>query len=767
MKPFPFILLLATAFLTEAAQAQWAVPEAPLRFDFTVESSPSAPSAGILVFLPDGGLLPAPEPKATVLDDAGKPVDVEALWHNPQEGLGLVIAKPATPGFSVYVGRQARLTRNDRMAFTPGPLFYVKSGNANLETASHLSGGSPPGREAFLGAVDLIGQRSNPFGPDQDFSGLFSAWIRIEKAGRYYFATISDEGSAVKIDGKALVDWPGIHTRAEGAKGQFGSFIELTAGNHAVEYAYFNAAGPSEALLAWRLPGSSTNPLPELVPASAYLRSGTAKLTGVADKDGGPVALPQAPCESYFWFAEQPDNLHHLFPLFADRNPSNTVYEWKMDNGKTVKEADFLWLFEGNAPRTVTLTARLGNRVSTASCVVRLNTTPAAASILNQSQLQQYRTALLARCKASPPPARPAADWTPGLWQVLINVVEPFKGQALLDELFERSREDLAQALAPADRALLEDLFIQNLRYSDKARASTWLDKFEKDEKNVDRRRNWTVEKIELALYQAGDTNLARQTATTLAGQAPGTEAGVLALIRLGDIEALAGRFDEARAQYAQAQAQTPRKAGALAAQPPGPGAAAGLARSRQELLQKKPETGSGLARSKSEMDDEHAKKTAPPKGGSVFNRKVDPWKAEAVRGGAYYETIRDLLLKGYLREARQELRNWELELPTEKLGGEYPVAEADYYRSIRDYSRALTLLATYRKAVDTSPFMPKAMGMEMDCLQRLGRNAEAAALAAKVLKEFPGTPVADQARLIAGTAGTDRHSSPPPVEAP
>jgi TolA-binding protein len=767
MKPTPFILVLAAAFLGGAAEAQWAVPEAPLRFDFTVESPPSAPSAGILVFLPDGGLLPAPEPKATVLDEAGKPVDVEALWHNPQEGLGLVIAKPATPGFSVYISRQARLTRNDRMAFTPGPLFYVKSGNANLETATHLSGGSPPGREAFLGQVDLIGQRSNPFGADLDFSGCFSAWIRIEKAGRYYFATISDEGSAVKIDGKALVDWPGIHTRAEGAKGQFGSFVELAAGNHSVEYAYFNAAGPSEALLAWRLPGSATNPLPELVPASAYLHSGTAKLTGVADKDGGPVALPRAPCESYFWFADQPDNLHHLFPLFADRNPSNTVYEWKMDNGKSVKESDFLWLFEGNAPRTVTLTARLGNRVSTASCVVRLDATPAAASLLIPSQLQQYRTALLARCKAAPG-ARPAADWPPGLWQVLVNVAEPFKGQALLDDLFERSREDLAQALAPAERALLEDLYIQNLRYSDKTRAAAWLDKFEKDEKNVDRRRSWTLEKIELALYQAGDTNLARQTAATLAAQAPGTEAGVLALIRLGDIEALSGRFDEARAQYAQAQAQTPRKAGALATtQPSGPGAAGGLARSRQELLQKKPETGSSLARSKSAMEDEHARKTAAPKGGSLFNKKVDSWKAEAVRGGAYYETIRDLILKGYLREARQELRNWELELPSEKLGGEYPVAEADYYRSIRDYKRSLTILSTYRKAVDTSPFMPKAMGMEMDCLQRLGRDAEAAALAAVVLKEFPGTPVAGQARLIAEAAGADRHSSSPPVEAP
>ncbi len=748
------ILLSAATLLAGTALADWAVPEATLRFDFTVESTPSAPAAGILVFLPDGGLLPLPEPRPTVLDGTGKALDFETLWRNPQEGLGLVIANPVTPAFSVYVGRQSLLARNKRSAFMPGPLFYVKQGNASLEMATRLNSGFPPGRDALMGPVSLIGQRGNPFGSDKDFSGWFSAWLQVDKPGRHYVATISDEGSVAKIDGKTVAEWPGLHSRQAGAKGQFGSFIELAAGPHPVEYAYFNADGPSEAQLAWRPPGAS-EALPIVIPDSAYLHSGLSRLTGVAERDGGPVAIPAAPCETYFWFGELPANLHRLSPQFTQGNPTNTVYEWRLDDGKLIHEASFPWIFEGTTPRTVTLTARAGSRASSATCTVRLPATPPAATLANPAQLLLFRTALLARCHAVLPPERPAADWTPGLWDVLLNVMEPLKGQGLLTELFERSRDDLIQRLSPADRGFLEELYADNLRYSNPAKAAAWLERFEREEKNLDRKRDWVLARIELALYTAGDTNLARKTATSLSSQAPGTEAGVLALVRLGDIEALAGNFDGARTLYAQAQAQTPRKAAALASGEPaatGP-VTTGLARSREDLNRRNAE--------------DNKRKPAGVKTNSGLSRRVDPWKAEAVRGGAYYETIRDLLRDGYLREARTELRHWELELPTEKLGGEYPVAEAEYFMAIRDYARVQAILSVCLKAVDVSPYIPRAMGMQLDCLQKLGRQEEALALAALALKRFPGTPVANQARLVQQFSGTPRAAGPSPEEAP
>jgi recombinational DNA repair ATPase RecF len=65
-----------------------------------------------------------------------------------------------------------------------------------------MAGGFPPGRDATLGTVPLIGQQQNPFGPDTDYSAWYTGSLQIPAAGRYYFATISDEGSTVRIDGK-------------------------------------------------------------------------------------------------------------------------------------------------------------------------------------------------------------------------------------------------------------------------------------------------------------------------------------------------------------------------------------------------------------------------------------------------------------------------------------------------------------------------------------------------------------------------------------
>ena len=43
------------------------------------------------------------------------------------------------------------------------------------------------------------------------FSGEWSGKIKIDKAGEYTFATISDDGSRLFINGKQVVDNWGLH----------------------------------------------------------------------------------------------------------------------------------------------------------------------------------------------------------------------------------------------------------------------------------------------------------------------------------------------------------------------------------------------------------------------------------------------------------------------------------------------------------------------------------------------------------------------------
>ncbi len=752
---FRCYLLVFTTFFSLVVkhgrgQSDWHVPEATLRFDYRIESRPSHPSAGILVFLPDGGLLAQNDwPRAHVFDAKGRALDFAYLWHNRQEGLGLVVAVPGMDQFSVYISRQPRFPPTDRTPFTPGPLLYVQEGQpASLEIAQRMATAIPAGgRDAIMGPVNLIGHQFNPLGEDDYYSSWYVAWLNIVKPGRYYFATVSDEGSVVTINGRKVAEWPGLHTRHAGAKGQFGSWVDLPAGLHLVHYFHFEQTGPQEAQLVWKTP-DTTNALPTLVPTTAYVRSGTSRLIAVNERDHGPIAIPQFRPLHYLWFGIKPLNLFRLEAGFPTANPSDSIYEWRMDDGTVIRERAFDWLFEGSHPRPVVLTVKSGRRTSIASRTVRLPVPPPRARLDLPAHRVAYRTALLNRCRAVPPPARPAADWSPDLWQLLGEVVEPLQGHALLTELFERSRADVIRQ-TPALRYLLEDLYAQNLGYADPTNAVQWLTRMETEEKDAVRKRQLALQRVETLLYRIGNTNAARQIAQTIATQAPGSPESVLAVVRLGDMEALIGNFDAARSFYARAQQQLSQSITSSTSRGAGTSLAPSLARSREELARQRE-----LRQGKSERSGTSL---------SPFSTLVQEWKANAVRGGTYYATVRSLLDQGFLREARETLRQWEIEQPMEKLGGDFPLAEAEYFMTIRDYHRALQILQIYRKAVDVSAYLLRVMSMELQCLNRLNRPEEMRALAAEMIRRFPGTPAAEEARRLLVTL---EQQPPSPLQA-
>jgi hypothetical protein len=73
---------------------------------------------------------------------------------------------------------------------------------------------------------------------NSSFALQFEGFIQIDTAGKYMFATQSDDGSKLYIDGKQVVDNDGNH----GVKEKTGN-IELTAGKHAIRVEYYNNGG--------------------------------------------------------------------------------------------------------------------------------------------------------------------------------------------------------------------------------------------------------------------------------------------------------------------------------------------------------------------------------------------------------------------------------------------------------------------------------------------------------------------------------------------
>ena len=691
---------------TRAAPASWPADGA-VRFTVDIRSPPSDPCAGIVAVLPNGGILP-PNGGCLVQDEAGAELKHECVWANPREGMAIVFEAPKT-------GKQAWITFSNTgvlnvprgpSAFCAGLFLYSEFREGQLGEARLIAKDSPAGKTARFTPIDFIGQRDNPLGPDDHFLSYYSGWLKPPKAGDFYLATISDDGSEVHVDGKLLVAWPGVHKRDAGKHGEFGKEIALAGPRHRVEYFHFEQTDAQEANLVWRGPGvSDYKGLPVTVEPGGFTRSGRAEVTAVDGKNARPVAVIDATPLKYLWFGDQPANLFKLTAAKSLSATDKTTYTWALPNGGRAEGAEALWIAEGGRPFEVGLTVSSGPLKSSARLPVYLEHSPPVASIESADDRRLFRQALLQRCRGVVAPKRPCQEWSRDLWALCVNLFEPREGLDLLQEIFTRSRQDMA-TLDRGERARLETLFFTALRRSDIPSALEWAEKFQKDESDNLRRFTWAMARADLLIYDLNQPAAARTLLNTLqdAANAAGGESAARLLVRQGDIDRLAGKTDAARQWYTKSleRWQLARKSTPAAARD----------------------------------------RDSPQPAGHAAD-----WRSDSVQAATYYKNVKDLIGKGYTLEAQAMLEEWEVRFPFTKLSGEFARAEADFAVHAGDDARAARVLKAYRTSVDITNFLPDAMALEMECLVRLKRLDEAKAVAQDIVKRFPTHPVAEAAR--------------------
>ncbi len=108
------------------------------------------------------------------------------------------------------------------------------------------------------------------------FSTVWKGWIAISQPGTYRFATNSDDGSKLRIDGQIVVDNGGMHGMAK-----VSGDIALEQGFHEIEIRYVQYGGFSVMQTFWTPPGDTEEPLSQRVlfaarpgPASLAIRTG-------------------------------------------------------------------------------------------------------------------------------------------------------------------------------------------------------------------------------------------------------------------------------------------------------------------------------------------------------------------------------------------------------------------------------------------------------------------------------------------------------------
>jgi len=127
-----------------------------------------------------------------------------------------------------------------------GILYNLPKGTRQLPDFAHLS------PKATVFAPWLNVQVAN----DVDgFDGLtnrnewfaldYKAALKVTREGEYAFRLVSDDGSRLLIDGRAVINNDGVHFPPATAAGT----VRLAAGEHAVEVQYFKGPRPFKATL--------------------------------------------------------------------------------------------------------------------------------------------------------------------------------------------------------------------------------------------------------------------------------------------------------------------------------------------------------------------------------------------------------------------------------------------------------------------------------------------------------------------------------------
>jgi alpha-L-arabinofuranosidase len=98
---------------------------------------------------------------------------------------------------------------------------------------------------------------------ERNFGVHYDGYIKIAQEGLYTFFTTSDDGSAIKIDGRLIVNNDGRHAAIERS-----GFVQLSPGFHQIELMFFQAGGDVELSASMQGPTMEK----QVIPASMLFR---------------------------------------------------------------------------------------------------------------------------------------------------------------------------------------------------------------------------------------------------------------------------------------------------------------------------------------------------------------------------------------------------------------------------------------------------------------------------------------------------------------
>lgn len=676
--------------------APWEVADAPLRLLLRVPDAPASPEAGALVIVHDGGRLPGPYALPNVRDGEGRPLACAVVWHNPAEGLGVVFAAPADGEARLYLTPSAYPPPRIPDSLRPGLLLYTKNVAApSLAEAVRLASEQPPGRTGIMVRAERIGHLENPAGADTDYvswyTGHFTAKARADAA----FATVSDDGSSLLIDGRTALTWDGTHGRGGPRDPLHRCTVALAPGPHRIDYLHFQGQGNAEANA---LRDTGPHGAFETIRADALDISATALVVRTERHDGAPVAdfTGHNTPHGYLWFGENP---LLLFNLAADTAnlPPDADFLWELPGGARRRGPRAAVTAVGETGIPVKLTVTAGGR-SSCTLTLRAWSPPPQRRIEDRAESARWLDALRESLAGEPDGAEPAAAWAPEHWETLLALGDVHPESDVLREAATRSPKAL-RALPARLRHAVQDALIEDAhRRDDGPGVSALLDAFAEGETDAARRFALGEARVNALLRRTPDIPSARTAAAALKNLAKDEPRRRRTELLQGDVERMAGDIPAARAHYS------------AAIRPPS-----------VEPPPRRPR--------KNAKEDEAPEDAA--------------WRIALIRSATQPARLRTMLDAGAREEAARALREWEDEAPLDKLGGDMPYAEARLLELKGDAPAADRLLAAVTRRDPPARNTPELLALRIRLLRKTGREETAREVAARLVALYPGHPAA------------------------
>ncbi len=246
--------------------AEWAVAAATHRYALAPSRAQGAPaSVGRVLLYPQVDS----EREVLITTADGRPVGCQVLWSAPGKPIEVLFDGTVGAAGVAYVG-----------AGLPKPPAWEPDAGLVMESRQRIDAPIATGEQiralwnnatVVQGrcAVTQIFHGINPLGPSYEFVAKYHGSFVSAAPGSYQFATVSDDGSVLFIDGKRVVEWPGFHGTDEGRGGQFQAAVSLNRGRHTIAYWVVQGTGGFCAEVAWKTPGQKDF---AVMPAEAFGR---------------------------------------------------------------------------------------------------------------------------------------------------------------------------------------------------------------------------------------------------------------------------------------------------------------------------------------------------------------------------------------------------------------------------------------------------------------------------------------------------------------